>query len=61
MQIATISRLIEKRTRRRRATLRLRLGENGEYLGRPVDTAQLWDGSLLVSGDFRRRALDRLR
>jgi len=28
------------------------LTENGEYLGRPVDIAQLPDGSLLVSDDF---------
>jgi glucose/arabinose dehydrogenase len=28
------------------------LDENGEYLGRPVDVAQLHDGSLLVSDDF---------
>jgi glucose/arabinose dehydrogenase len=28
------------------------LDENGEYLGRPVDVAQLRDGSLLVSEDF---------
>ena len=28
------------------------LDENGEYLGRPVDVAQLRDGSLLVSDDF---------
>ena len=28
------------------------LTENGEYLGRPVDVAQLPDGSLLVSDDF---------
>ncbi len=28
------------------------LTENGEYLGRPVDVAQLADGSLLVSDDF---------
>jgi glucose/arabinose dehydrogenase len=28
------------------------LTENGEYLGRPVDVAQLNDGSLLVSDDF---------
>ena len=27
------------------------LAENGEYLGRPVDVAQLLDGSLLVSDD----------
>jgi glucose/arabinose dehydrogenase len=27
------------------------LTENGEYLGRPVDVAQLLDGSLLVSDD----------
>ncbi len=27
-------------------------GEDGEYLGRPVDVAQLRDGSLLVSDDF---------
>ena len=26
--------------------------ENGEYLGRPVDVAQLPDGSILVSDDF---------
>ena len=26
--------------------------ENGEYLGRPVDIAQLTDGSILVSDDF---------
>ena len=26
--------------------------ENGEYLGRPVDVAQLQDGSILVSDDF---------
>ena len=28
------------------------LDENGEYLGRPVDIAQLRDGSLLISDDF---------
>jgi glucose/arabinose dehydrogenase len=28
------------------------LNENGEYLGRPVDVAQLLDGSLLVSDDL---------
>jgi glucose/arabinose dehydrogenase len=28
------------------------LTENGEYMGRPVDVAQLHDGSLLVSDDF---------
>jgi len=28
------------------------LDENGEYLGRPVDVAQLRDGSILVSDDF---------
>jgi len=28
------------------------LTENGEYLGRPVDIAQLPDGSILVSDDF---------
>ena len=28
------------------------LDENGEYLGRPVDVAQLHDGSLLVSDDL---------
>jgi glucose/arabinose dehydrogenase len=28
------------------------LDENGEYLGRPVDVAQLRDGSLLISDDF---------
>ena len=28
------------------------LDENGEYLGPPVDVAQLRDGSLLVSDDF---------
>jgi glucose/arabinose dehydrogenase len=28
------------------------LDESGEYLGRPVDVAQLKDGSLLVSDDF---------
>jgi glucose/arabinose dehydrogenase len=28
------------------------LTDNGEYLGRPVDVAQLPDGSLLVSDDF---------
>ena len=28
------------------------IDENGEYLGRPVDVAQLGDGSLLVSDDF---------
>jgi len=28
------------------------LTENGEYLGRPVDVAQLQDGSILVSDDF---------
>jgi glucose/arabinose dehydrogenase len=28
------------------------LTDNGEYLGRPVDVAQLADGSLLVSDDF---------
>jgi glucose/arabinose dehydrogenase len=27
------------------------LSENGEYFGRPVDVAQLLDGSLLVSDD----------
>ncbi len=26
--------------------------ENGHYLGRPMDVAQSWDGSLLVSDDF---------
>ena len=26
--------------------------EDGEYLGRPVDTAELPDGSILVSGDL---------
>jgi glucose/arabinose dehydrogenase len=26
--------------------------ENGHYLGRPVDVAQYWDGSLLVSDDL---------
>ena len=26
--------------------------ETGEYLGRPVDVAQLPDGSLLVSDDY---------
>ena len=26
--------------------------DNGEYIGRPVDVAQLPDGSLLVSDDF---------
>ena len=26
--------------------------ENGEYLGRPVDVAQLRDGSILVSDDL---------
>jgi glucose/arabinose dehydrogenase len=28
------------------------LNENGEYIGRPVDLAQLRDGSILVSDDF---------
>ncbi len=28
------------------------IDENGEYLGRPVDVAQLRDGSLLVSDDL---------
>ena len=28
------------------------LGDNGEYFGRPVDVAQLQDGSILVSDDF---------
>jgi glucose/arabinose dehydrogenase len=28
------------------------LSENGEYMGRPVDVAQLPDGSLLVSDDL---------
>jgi glucose/arabinose dehydrogenase len=28
------------------------IDENGEYLGRPVDVAQLGDGSILVSDDF---------
>jgi glucose/arabinose dehydrogenase len=28
------------------------LTDNGEYLGRPVDVAQLQDGSILVSDDF---------
>jgi glucose/arabinose dehydrogenase len=28
------------------------LDQNGEYLGRPVDVAQLADGSILVSDDF---------
>ena len=28
------------------------IDENGEYLGRPVDVAQLRDGSILVSDDF---------
>jgi glucose/arabinose dehydrogenase len=28
------------------------LTENGEYIGRPVDVAQLKDGSILVSDDF---------
>ena len=28
------------------------LNDNGEYIGRPVDIAQLRDGSLLVSDDF---------
>jgi glucose/arabinose dehydrogenase len=28
------------------------LNENGEYLGRPVDVAQLPDGSLLISDDL---------
>ena len=28
------------------------LTENGEYMGRPVDVAQLADGSILVSDDF---------
>jgi len=28
------------------------LDENGEYLGRPVDVAQMRDGSLLVSDDL---------
>ena len=28
------------------------IGENGEYLGRPLDVAQLQDGSLLVSDDL---------
>jgi glucose/arabinose dehydrogenase len=26
--------------------------DNGHYLGRPVDVAQYWDGSLLVSDDL---------
>ncbi len=33
---------------------------DGEYLGRPVDVAQLNDGSLLVSDDLCRRALPHL-
>jgi glucose/arabinose dehydrogenase len=28
------------------------IDENGEYLGRPVDVAQLRDGSILVSDDL---------
>ena len=28
------------------------LTENGEYMGRPVDVAQLPDGSILVSDDL---------
>jgi glucose/arabinose dehydrogenase len=28
------------------------LNENGEYLGRPIDVAQMPDGSLLVSDDL---------
>ena len=28
------------------------LDENGQYLGRPVDVAQMRDGSLLVSDDL---------
>ncbi len=28
------------------------IDENGEYLGRPVDIAQLRDGSILVSDDL---------
>ena len=28
------------------------LDENGEYLGRPMDVAQLRDGSILVSDDL---------
>ncbi len=28
------------------------IGDNGEYLGRPVDVDQLLDGSILVSDDF---------
>ena len=28
------------------------IGDNGEYLGRPVDVAPLHDGSILVSDDF---------
>jgi glucose/arabinose dehydrogenase len=28
------------------------IGENGEYLGRPLDVAQLQDGSILVSDDL---------
>ena len=28
------------------------IDENGEYLGRPVDVAQLGDGSILVSDDL---------
>jgi len=28
------------------------IDENGEYDGRPVDVAQMKDGSLLVSDDF---------
>jgi glucose/arabinose dehydrogenase len=28
------------------------LNADGEYIGRPVDLAQLRDGSLLVSDDF---------
>ena len=28
------------------------LTENGEYLGRPVDVAQLPDGSIIVSDDL---------
>ena len=35
------------------------LDENGEYLGRPVDIAQLRDGSLLISDDFAGAAVSR--
>ncbi len=28
------------------------IGDSGEYLGRPVDVAQLHDGSILVSDDL---------